>query len=187
MQNIADKNIKLELIQDLTWPEVFAIWRQNEEYPGSHWHSHYQNRGFKTWEEWRLSYVQPFGLARLKWQLYKVTEPLQAVPLMHGGPFRSWVQYFYQGQTAPTFTDLAKNPAVQNHQGVLNFMKNFPAETKITGVVLNGKIIIMEGMHRCCALALAASQNIKIKTKIQIALAEHDQTGLPVVGQQLKK
>ena len=186
MLNIKDKNIRLKLIKNLSWPEVFAIWRQNEAYNGSHWHAHYKSRGFKTWEAWRLSYVQPFGLAKLNWQLFTIIEPQKTVPLFCGGPFRSWVEKYYQGQVQPTFAELAKNPQIKNHLGILDFMKNFPNQTTITGIILNGQITILEGMHRCCALALATNQGLNIDTKVKIALAQTNQTSLPVIGLRTK-
>jgi hypothetical protein len=185
MLNLNKKDIKLEIIQNLTWPDVFEIWRKNEAYDGSHWHAHYQSHGFKTWEDWRMSYVKPFGLEDLNWQLFSVINPLTAVPLFHGGPFRSWVEKFYEGQEFPSFTDLAQNPQVQSHQGIISFMKNFPKQTILTGVILKGEIIILEGMHRCAALALANRNGIKIETEIKIALAKHNRDSIPVVGIQI--
>ena len=182
MLHLKEKKINLEFIQKLTWDEVFDIWRKNEAYEGSHWHSHYQSRGFKTWEDWRMSYVKPFGLEDLNWQLFSINDPLKAAPLFHGGPFRSWVEKFYQGQEFPSFADLAQNPLVQSHQGIQSFIKNFPKQTTLTGIILKGKIIIFEGMHRCAALALAAKNGIKIDSEIKIALAEYNKDLIPVIG-----
>jgi len=182
MLNLKDKQIKLGLIKDLTWPEVFEIWRKNEDYPNSHWISHWQSRGFKSWEEWRQTYVQPLGLSDLKWQLFYLPEPLIALPFCHGGPFRSWVELYYHGQTTPSFASLALDPEVEKNSGVQFMLKNFPAQTIISGVVINGKIIIVEGMHRAAALAVAAKNWVKLKTEIKLALAIHNKNELSIVG-----
>lgn len=40
-----NSKIELEFIKDLTWPEVFEVWRQNEE-NRKNWKQHYAERGF---------------------------------------------------------------------------------------------------------------------------------------------
>jgi hypothetical protein len=176
------KNINLKLIKPLTWPDVFAIWRQNEDYPDSHWIKLWQERGFKSWQDWRASYIKPLGLDELPWGLYEITDPLQAIPLFHGGSFRSWIKMFYQGRDNPTFTELAEKPEIQAHQGILNMLASFPAQTTITAVVINDEAYVVEGMHRCAALALAAKQGKKLDTRVKVALAQYNQDKLPIVG-----
>jgi len=176
------KNIKLELIKELTWPDVFTIWRQNEDYPNSHWIAHWQGRGFKSWDAWRATFVEPLGLKELEWGLYEIAEPLKAIPLFHGGSFRSWIQMFYQGVEYPTFADLANMPEIQAHQGILNMLSGFPSQTTISAVVINGEAYVVEGMHRCAAIALAAKQGKKLNTQVKVALAQYNRDKLPVVG-----
>jgi len=181
------KNNQLQLIKKLSWPEVFEIWRKNEDYSGSHWIEHWQSRGFSSWQEWRERYVKPWGLDHLDWELYEIINPVETVAEFCGGSFRSWAEKFYNGKDNPSFIELAANPEIQNHQGVLKFFNNFPKETIISAVILNGKIVIVEGMHRCAALGLAAHYGKKIDTKVQLALAQYDMQSLPVIGQQVKQ
>lgn len=173
----------LKLIKKSSWSDVFNVWRENEDYPGSHWILLWQERGFKSWEDWRETYVERLGLKQLEWGFYEIIEPMQTVPQFGGGPFRSWVERFYQGKDNPLFSELAFLPEIQTHQGIINLMNDFPPETVITGVILNDKVIIVEGMHRCAAIALAAHLGLKIKTKMLICLATHHLDKLPVVGQ----
>jgi hypothetical protein len=177
---------KLTLTEDISWPDVFAIWRYNEAFPGSHWHEHYRGRGFNTWEEWRLTYVRPLHLDKLSWRLYTVVDPKQTGPQFCGGPFRSWVELYYQGKEHPQFSQIIKHPQIENNETILHLISNFPDQTTLSGVILNDKIIIVEGMHRCCALALAANKGIKVATQVKIALAESDQPELPLIGQYIK-
>ncbi|MBD3360046.1 MAG: hypothetical protein GF365_05070 [Candidatus Buchananbacteria bacterium] len=172
-----------KLIKHLAWDDVFEIMRQNEDYPGSHWISLWQKRGFNSWQEWRMTYVKRFKLDRLDWQLYEIIEPIKTVPQLCGGSFTSWVKRFYQGEDNPSFAKLAEHPEIQAHHGIIQFMDNFPKNTIISGVILGDKIIIVEGMHRCAALALASLQGQKIQTKMQICLAQHYLDKLPIAGQ----
>jgi hypothetical protein len=175
----------LKFLKPLTWQAVFEIMRQNEDYPGSHWIPLWQKRGFNSWQEWRMTYVKRFELEDLDWQLYEIIEPMQTVPKFCGGSFTSWVKRFYQEATNPSFAELAEHPEIQAHQGIIQLMHNFPKNTIISGVILDDKIIIVEGMHRCAALALASLQGQKIQTKIQICLAQHYLHKLPIAGQNI--
>ncbi len=175
----------LKLLKPLTWQQVFEIMRQNEDYPGSPWIPLWQKRGFASWQEWRMTYVDSFELKGLEWQLYEIIEPMNTVPQFCGGSFTSWVERFYQGEANPSFAKLAKHPEIQAHQGIIKFMNNFSENTIISGVILGDKIIIVEGMHRCTALALASLQGHKIQTKMQICLAQHYLDKLPIAGQNM--
>lgn len=179
-------NIELKFIKPSSWPDVFEIWRQNEDYPNSHWIAHWQERGFKSWDDWRNTYLEPLDLKELEWGLYEITEPFKAIPLFHGGPFRSWIEKFYQGVEYPTFSDLATMPEIQAHQGIIKILANFPPQTTISAVVINGEAYVVEGMHRCAALALATRQKIAFNIKLYVALAQYNKKELPQVGRNKK-
>ncbi len=175
------KNLKF--IKSLTWSEVFEVWRQNEDYPESHWIALWQERGFKSWDDWRMVYAQKFDLPKLNdWALYEINDPMQFIPQICGGSFSSWVERYYKGEDNPTFAQIVKHPDVQSHQGIIKFMKDFPKETTISAVILGDKIAVVEGMHRCAAMALADLKNQKIETKMQICLATHYLDKLPIAG-----
>jgi len=44
-------------------------------------------------------------------------------------------------------------------------------------------MFIIEGLHRCCALAVAKKDGIDVRTKLFIACAEFPK-GLPLIGQE---
>ena len=186
MIKLKNKNIKLKHLSDLTWQQVFEIWRKNEEGRTS-WIGHYEGRGFSTWHEWRMSYVKPLGLAKLKWQLYDLQNPEKSILGFRGGPYRSWIKLCYENKNNPYFSEIIKHPNVIEHKGIKAIFDNFPSETTLIGVVIDSEIIIIEGMHRACALALAGSKNISLNTNIKIALAEYDSSTIPAVGMQTKE
>lgn len=106
--------------------------------------------------------------------MYKVTNPEIAIPKWFGGPFRGWQKHYHS--QAVTFKTLATRRAIQKHGYVLRLVKYFPRTTQLLGVIWRGKIVVIEGMHRACAVALAARQGRKIKTSVTIALT-------PLVGE----
>lgn len=176
--NFNDKNLNLEFIKNLSWQEVFDIWRSNEENkPG--WQETAKNKGYENWEEWRINYFDVFKCREAKWALYEIKNPLEVVPRFHGGPFRTWIEKFYNGEFLPTFSRLVEFKQIQKHPTIMVMADDFYADTTLTGLILGGEIYIIEGTHRCCALALIAKENKPLNHKIFIALAEYLGDKLP--------
>lgn len=175
----------LEKIKSATWNEVFEIWKQNEANE-PHWIELYKNRGFNSWEDWRINYIKPLGLSELSWDLYKINKPLETVPNFFGGPFKAWKEIFYKKRKTLKFSKLAKLPEIKMHQGILKIKENFPQKTAFIGIIVNGRIHIIEGMHRSAAVALLKEEKRELKSEIIIALSKYPTADLPVVGQFLK-
>lgn len=175
---------QLKHIRPLAWPDVFAIWRENEG-ENSHWREYAYSKGFSSWEEWRLQYVNALRLPEHDdWALYRVPDPLAAVPHWRGGPFNGWIKNFYgeRANPAPTFAELAAIAKTQEHGGIQKIFDAFPPQTTVTGLARPEGIVIIEGMHRCCALALAARNGTPIETELTVAIASSEEEALPVVG-----
>ena len=180
MLNLNNENIKLELVKYLFWQEVFEIWRQNEaDKPG--WQETAKNKGYENWEAWRINYFDVFRCKETSWQLFEIKNPLEAVPEFHGGPFKTWIERMYQGEFLPTFDRLAEFEHIQKHPAIRKMADNFYANTTLTGLIFDKEIYIIEGSHRCCALALMAKENRPLDHKIFIALAEYPGEKLPKI------
>ncbi len=177
-----EKKYNLEFIKKSDWSEVFDLWRKNEAHLKK-WESHYRERGFKTWEEWRKKHIAHFGCDKLEWKLYKLNDPVKSVPKFYGGPFGAWREYFYNGKKTKSFTQLSLLKKIQEHKGITDIAKKFPKKTSLIGLIVQGKIFIIEGMHRCTAIGLIRKENKKLKSEIIIALAKFNKKELP----QLKK
>lgn len=173
---------ELKFIQSITWEKVFALW-EKEEASLPHWIAHYEQRGFASWREWRKSSVRDLCPEQLDWSLCRVADPVNTVPEFHAGPFRAWMQKYYGGLRTIPFRALAENTEIQSNPNINEIMGNFPATSTIIGVRVGDDIVIIEGMHRCAALAVARSRNMTINTELFIACAEF--TGeLPLFGQE---
>lgn len=154
----------------LKWPDVFKIFRENEE-DLEHWKKYYQSQGFKSWEEWRERFFQRFGMRHLSWDLYEIVTP-NAVRSLRGADFRGWRKL--TGQKHLRFWEMAQLKSIQEYEPLRSRMDNFPKETTIIGIRYNECIFVIEGMHRCATYALALSEGKEIKTKIKIALGRKD-------------
>ncbi len=157
----------LTKISSVSWPTLFRAWEKCEA-SQTGWQRHYRERGFASWREWRTAAYRRLKPTTRKWIVYKVDHPELVVPTWFGGPFRGWRKH-YQG-SAVTFKTLALRQSIRHHGKVLSIMKNFPRMTQLLGVVWKGRIVVIEGMHRACAVALSAKQGKKLKTSMTIAL-----------------
>ena len=146
----------------------------------------YKSRGFGSWDDWRQTYAKQLGCEKLQWHLCKLIDPAKHVPYFHGGPYRNWVKYFYGGKRICKFSEIIKFSKIQKHEGVNSIINDFPKETVIIGLVVKGEIVIIEGMHRCCAIALMNKDQKEIESNVFIALAEYPKNDLPVIGKVVK-
>lgn len=136
------------------------------------WQEHWRERGFNSWSEWWKNYAAPLKPESLKWYLFEITNPLREFPLIYGTPTRGWIAKCYDGKITKKLKDTLEHPVVADNEKVKSIVKNFPKETMFTGVVHNGRIVLVEGMHRACALAIMARDGKELKSKVKIALAE---------------
>ncbi len=157
----------LHKIGIVSWPKLFRAWERREA-TSAGWIRLYRSRGFSSWREWRMTACKDLHPERRKWILYKVEHPEIVVPTWFGGPFRGWRKH-YRGR-AVTFKTLVSRRSIRAHTYVLGLEKSFPRTTQLLGVRQKGKIVVIEGMHRACAVALAAQSRKKLRTSLTLAL-----------------
>lgn len=170
---VYDKFMIWELIRikKLSWQDVFNIWREGEENL-RHWKIFWEEKGFNSWESWRSSTIEKLELEERDWVLYKIKKPLKTIPKFKGGPYTSWKDSYYKNGKFSSFKELAKHPYIQNHKDINKIKNNFPKEAYFIGVKTEQGILIIEGMHRCCALAIASQKGEKIESQVYIVLAQ---------------
>lgn len=174
------QNIKL--IRKLKWEEVFTFWYKSEG-KRENWIELAKKRGFASWAEWRLnSYAIPLGCRDADWGLYTVSNPTQTISKFFGGPFRTWVEKFYNGKEKMLFAELALLPEIKSQNAVAEMAKNFPQDKVITCLAVGNEIFTIEGMHRSCALALKNQRGEELKNNLQFAIGISSLKKLPVVG-----
>jgi len=175
----------LKLIRPISWEEIFNNWRELEAWQES-WKRHWESRGFSSWDEWREGYAAPLNPTTLEWYLYQISDPVRDLPLFYGVPSRSWVDKAYGGETTKQLKDILELPIVSENSKVLGIRKDFPKKTMFTGLVYDGKIVLVEGMHRSCVLA-GWNPKIPFEGEVTIALASWDKKEIPIVGGNYKK
>ena len=171
----------LKLISPLTWQEVFGIWEKIEG-PLPHWIEHYKKRGFASWKEWRTRSTAPIHPETLTWELYDIVEPMKSIPSFRGGPFHSWINNIYEGVEMPPFSEIVKNETIRSRIHQSGFIERFPSKTTLTGLRWGPDIVVIEGMHRCCTIALATQEGRSIPAQVSIALASFPFPAIPFLG-----
>lgn len=166
-------------IRSLSWKEVFDEWRELEAGQES-WKEHWIERGFDSWDEWREAYATPLHPETLSWELYQITDPIKDLPFFYGTPTKGWIEKAYGGETTKQLKDISNLPIITENQKVLDIKQDFPKETMLTGVVHEGKIILVEGMHRANALATWNPSTPFVGT-VTIALAKWT-SSIPALG-----
>lgn len=174
----------LRFLQPIPWPEVNRLWQRQERRSG--WAKHYRGQGYRSWQEWRNAGFRPFRPHRRAWSLYEVSQPLQTIPRWYGGPFRGWKGIHYRGRSTASFAELAIRPKILRHPKVRGLLRQFPKNSLMIGAMIGRRLYILEGMHRACALALAAQQGRPVRARITIALTRLRQP-LPDLSHPSKK
>ncbi len=180
MLTIPSQYTSLKYIRPTSWKEVFDTWRELEAWQKS-WKQHWTERGFDTWDEWRKAYIEPYQPTNLSWELYEITEPLKDAPYFYGTPTKGWIEKAYAGETTLQLKELAQHPILKDNEKINDIKRNFPAETMLTGVVYDNKIVLLEGMHRANALANWSSGS-SFTGKVTIALANWSKPLLRIGG-----
>jgi hypothetical protein len=166
--------MKSENLGSIDWKDIWEVWRTDEE---ESWREHYQARGFESWDAWRRAYIQQVKPEGRSWELHKLEDYMESTPEMFVGPFRGW-SVFYSDREHSRFKDIVTHPTFhrdQKDKKMREIEKNFPARTQIIGLKFGDKIMIGEGTHRCCAIALAAHEGRQINSRITLALTEYSE------------
>ncbi len=173
---------QLSEIKSLAWKEVFSIWKESEaKLP--RWVEHYRKRGFSSWDDWRKDTIKNLGAENLGWKLYRVNKPTETIPLFYAGPFRSWIKNYYRGKEIMSFSELGKNPQIEKSETVNQMINDFPKTATLIGLRTQKEIVIVDGLHRSCALAVANEKKVPITTDVFIVLADFLDRPIPIMGQ----
>ncbi len=171
---------KLELIKELDFSEVFNFWKQAEtksEVAWRQWQKAAKLGTVSDWEEWRQKYIDQLGLENLDWKLFRLENPFENISNFWGGPFKTWRKLFYKDKPTRTFGELiGKNLLANNHPETFSVVNqitaNFPYELPIIAIHDQERIVIVEGMRRCCAAALLRQRGVTPEKSLPIALAQ---------------
>lgn len=150
------------------------MWEQWKKDETGFWEDHYAQEGFADWDSWRGKQQITEFLKSNTWNLYAIPEPLVTVPRFFVGPYKGWRKY-YPDMEHSRFEDIVKFPGyVGSHtqEKVKAILGAFPEKIQLIGARGAGEIGILEGTHRCCALAEIAFHQLDQRAETTIALAD---------------
>ena len=149
--------------------DVFETWRENEEHV-EHWKEFYKG---SSWLEWRLQFFAKFNGPNQDWYRCSIANP-EVILEFRGGPFRGWKNQYYGDCLMPPFKTIAKNPKIAEQPYIRNLSENFPKETIITALNTDDfGMFVIEGMHRCAAVALALEEGREIDSDITVIVSDY--------------
>jgi hypothetical protein len=180
MLNIPKQYRSLEFIRPIGWSEVFGKWRKLEAWQEP-WKKHWEERGYASWDEWRKHYSAPLEPEKLEWFLFEIKKPTKELPFFCGVPSKSWIEKAYNGEKTKQLKDILDLPIISENPKVLDIKKKFPKKTMLTGIVFQDKIVLIEGMHRACALA-SWDASIPFDNEVTLALAKWGKDEIPAIG-----
>ncbi len=165
------KQNTLKYIGPITWARVFAAWRRAEAWQKC-WQEHWRERGFDSWEAWRSNYIASLTPETREWQLYQLTD-LAMIVDMYGAPTKGWIKHYYDGALTRPLREVAPMIAQKKNAKVLAIMDDFPPATLLTAVRdEHDRIILVEGMHRTCALTLLVQRDTLPSAIVTLAIAD---------------
>ena len=136
------------------WSEVLEHWRAAEE---ESWRQYYTERGFATWEDWRITYRAALGLPERAWSLVLAED----MPHWFIGGFQGWKKYRPMGQDFTTFADVARSPQLLDNPKVKALVDGL-CETTFIGLRCGNDIALIDGTHRAAAYAYRAAHGMPL-------------------------
>jgi hypothetical protein len=81
------------------------------------------------------------------------------------------------------FSEIVVHPEIVRHKGIRSMMERYPADTIVSALELSdGRIVVIEGMHRVCALAMMAAEGKAFKGTLVFAIGKSSLAELPIAG-----
>ncbi len=157
-------------VRRVTWKEVFDYWRESEV--GRGWDKLWRDRGFESWDQWRMTYATQLGLPHAFWDEFVVSrDPREFASGLWAGGFNGWADYWPESTQSARFSQIAEHPDLPNNDKVKKLVEDFPEETTIMLLNFATEHIVFEGMHRCAALALMKKLGRSVDTQLRAFVA----------------
>lgn len=102
--------------------------------------------------------------------------------MFRGGPFINWINRYYSGKELPTFAEIVEQPDsdIPDRDKFKEILEHC-STMQLIGIVKDKDIFIIEGMHRCAAVALAAARKQTLDIDVRISLADTSLSQLPTI------
>jgi len=173
----------MNLLRPVEWEEVFLEWNKNEG-QNPDWLALAKQRGHETWADWRVKgYARRFACEKAEWGFYEIENPSEVVGGWFGGPFRSWIERNYEGGKTKSFAEIATQTQIGENPTIRRMIANYPSDTMISALMLSdGRIFVIEGMHRAAALARMAAEGNPYPGKLIFAIGKSTLAELSAVG-----
>ncbi len=180
----------MEKPREIRWETVLDEWRAAEE---GQWEPLFRERGFGSWWEWRQSYVPELGIENRTWTEQVVERPHGVIPGLAVGGFRGWKQYRPADKDCATYADVARPFAagelsyagaprvdVRTNKKVMDLVGNL-RDTSVLVLRCPSLSVVLEGTHRCAAVAVEAQDGIRSSFAVGLRFCEFKESERPLL------
>ncbi|MBI4253317.1 hypothetical protein HY623_04050 [Candidatus Uhrbacteria bacterium] len=170
--------------KQLSWNGVFDGWRRAEE---ELWRPVYSGFGWESWDAWRQMMIGDLRLEGREWFEYEIEHPHTEIPHYSIGGWNGWKKYRPAEKDIALFSDIAIPPEtgdrsydgdkridVRTNDKVKSLI-GCVDDTTIIGFHFPDCIAILDGTHRCTAIAVEAQDGRVVSHgRFTIRLARFD-------------
>jgi hypothetical protein len=157
----------------LSFQEVFADWREREIGHDWGWEAVWKEKGFDNWDDWRMSYVDRFGLLGREWKEELIEQPCNFAQNAFVGAYPGWTGYLPAGESSMRFSEMENAMTNPKVRAVMN---GFPIRTTVIAIRLKDECIIFDGTHRIAALAQYANGGVCPQTQLRMHVTDFDES-----------
>lgn len=129
-------------------------WRRAEE---ESWRAHYEERGFATWEAWRMRY---FTLSRPEQRTWTLEDVIDLQYWYIAG-FNGGKKYWPAGAAMATYAEIAQSPILPDNAKVKNLIDALH-ETTFIATRCGGEVVLVDGFHRAAAYAYRVARGLPV-------------------------
>ncbi len=159
----------------VNWKQIELTWEKSEiKYYKQFW----EKKGFKSWRQWRSSYIRALALPKLQWKVREYINAKSYLETTFPNQLTWWRKFSPPGQVW-RFAGIKSHAELKNHGRIEDIKKSLGKE--MTLIVLHDKTrrVLVDGHHRSVAIVQADNyvlESLKLKVyEAEITSAFMDQ------------
>lgn len=176
-----------------SWGDIRVRWANNESQNET-----WKPKGQRAWQDYRESTFNRFGTRHLRWSLFRIEKPEVVIPELTCGSFRKLRKRFNwpckYSSKYPTFRELASSNGFEkiklkdkiqeeteaNSSKEVRLLVEYLIRLMDSQDVLiiarkprgQDHLEVIDGIHYCLAFMLGLANEIKVESKVTIAIGE---------------
>lgn len=162
-----------EYVKEDNWATVLEIWKQHEN--NDHYHFTFDKEQHNSWLDWRMGMIDQLQLSEMSWKKYKILNPSTTVPKFYGGPFKDWIERYYDDNFSDKLEVVAKNHFDEmTSRSFYKEINEHKPQVDILALGFENRIYVIEGMHRSMTICLNNLKGLENNFEVTLYFAQPD-------------